>query len=79
MSKRTGAEEVARFKKRVRELHEKEARCPACWKARLANPTISDDLKARVKDPEVSGHMPPCWAHRDIRVSMAISGMKTWG
>lgn len=30
MSKRTPAEEVAAFKKRVHELFEKEARCPAC-------------------------------------------------
>ena len=79
MNRRAGTEEVAAFKRRCEDLFEKEARCPACRKARRENPMISDELKARMDDPSVSGQMPPCYAHQRVRLDMSISGMKTWG
>lgn len=66
------------WKERIQELFEKEACCPACHKARRDNPLISDELKARIKDPSASGQMPPCFGHKGVRLNMSVSGMKTW-
>ncbi len=79
MSRRTIDQEIAAFKRRCKNLFVKEARCPACQKARRENPMVSEELKARVDDPAASSSMPPCGAHQRIRRDMAISGMKTWG
>jgi hypothetical protein len=68
MTKRTSKQEMEVWKKRVEELHAKEACCPGCAKARLVAEVVPSS--PAVEDASGSMFSPICKRYHKIRRNM---------